>query len=331
MRSGRSIESFRHRPIHHAWTIDVMIVSNGIELHVEQRGAGSPALVFLHYWGGSARTWRHVIDVLAPECRTVAIDQRGWGRSDVPASGYALADMADDAQGVIETLDLERYILVGHSMGGKVSQLIASRRPRGLIGLVLVAPAPPCPLDLPLDVRQGMVRAYESRGSVIATVEQILAPDGLGPEGLETVIADSLAGAPAAKEAWPLVTSQEDITAAVANIEVPVIVISGEHDRVDPPEVLRRELLPRIPHALLSVLPKVGHLSPLEAPKDIADMIRAFALSMTKDGFSLPSAHGDVVLSRCSDCGMTRLAAAQADSTHERQKKRQGLPHKHGA
>jgi len=125
-------------------------------------------------------------------------------------------------------------------------------------------------------VREGMVNAYGSRDSILATVEQVLAPDGLHPDDLEIVIADSLAGAAAAKEAWPLMTSQEDITAAVKHIDVPVIVISGEHDRVDPPDVLRRELLSRIPQAQLHVLPKVGHLSPLEAPEDIADLIRAF-------------------------------------------------------
>jgi pimeloyl-ACP methyl ester carboxylesterase len=261
----------------------MMMTANGIELHVEQQGAGAPALVFLHYWGGSSRTWRHVVRRLAPYFRTVTVDQRGWGRSAAPARGYALADMADDAQAVIQALDLERYILVGHSMGGKVSQLIASRNPRGLIGLALVAPSPPSPLGLPLDVRQGMVSAYDHRESIVATVEQVLAPNGLDQEDFEAVIEDSLAGASAAKEAWPLVTSQENITAAVTKIDVPVLVLSGALDRVDPPEVLRRELLPHIPQARLQVLPEVSHLSPLEVPDQIADLVRIFALSVTAD------------------------------------------------
>ena len=261
----------------------MMITANSIKLHVEQQGAGAPALVFLHYWGGSSRSWRHVIQRLAPDFRTVTIDQRGWGRSEAPSHGYALADMAADAQAVIAALDLERYILIGHSMGGKVAQLIASRPPRGLIGLALVAPSPPSPLGLPLEIRQRMVSAYHSRDSIVATVEQVLAPNGLEPDDLETVVADSLAGAPPAKEAWPLTTSQEDITAEVAAIDVPVLVLSGALDRVDPPEVLRRELLPRIPQARLRVLPQHGHLLPYEAPEEIADQVRAFALSLSED------------------------------------------------
>ncbi len=124
------------------------IASNGIRLHVARQGTGSTTLVFLHYWGGSSRTWRHVISHLDADFETVAIDQRGWGQSDRPSSGYALADLANDAQGVIDALRLDRYILVGHSMGGKVSQLLASRRAPGLVGLVLVAPSPPSPLAL---------------------------------------------------------------------------------------------------------------------------------------------------------------------------------------
>ncbi|MCQ8277382.1 alpha/beta hydrolase [Acetobacteraceae bacterium KSS8] len=261
----------------------MFIRSNGIELHVQQRGVGVPALVFLHYWGGSSRTWRHVVDALEDSFRTIAIDQRGWGQSDKPESGYALADLATDAVGVIAALGLQRYILVGHSMGGKVAQLIASRRPDGLKGLVLVAPSPPSPLGLPADVRRAMVSAYATRESIIATVEQVLAPDGLCGGDLEMVIEDSLRGAPAAIEAWPLATSQEDIATLVPRIEVPTIVISGKNDRVDPPDILQRELLPRIPQAQLHLLRGIGHFSPLEAPGAVANLIRTFARAVMPD------------------------------------------------
>jgi pimeloyl-ACP methyl ester carboxylesterase len=288
-----------------------MLAANGIDLQVEQRGAGSPALVFLHYWGGSSRTWRHVVDRLVTDFRTVTIDQRGWGRSAAPATGYALADLADDAQAVIAALDLERYILVGHSMGGKVAQLIASRRPCGLMGMALIAPAPPVPLDLPLSARHEMVRAYDTRENVAATVAQVLAPDGLDQADLEAVIEDSLAGSPAARQAWPLSTSQENIASALDRIEVPAIVISGEHDRVDPPEVLERELLPRLARVQLHVLRQVGHLSPYEAPDAVANLVRAFAMSLSGDGTWPPS--GDAIAQReCRFRGLSTAAAASA-------------------
>ena len=107
------------------------VATNGIGINVEEQGGGDLALVFLHYWGGSCRTWRHVTTALAASYHTIAVDHRGWGESDAPEAGYALGDLADDAEGVIRALDLRRYIVVGHSMGGKVAQSLASRRPGG--------------------------------------------------------------------------------------------------------------------------------------------------------------------------------------------------------
>ena len=81
-------------------------------LHVEQAGDRTPALVFLHYWGGSTRTWRPVIERLAESARTVAIDHRGWGQSSSPATGYATGDLANDALAVI----LDRPPFRGHAL-----------------------------------------------------------------------------------------------------------------------------------------------------------------------------------------------------------------------
>lgn len=259
------------------------VTSNGVSLHVEEQGHGDPALVFLHYWGGSSRTWKHVSAGLVTSFHTVAIDHRGWGRSEAPTSGYSLADLAADAEGVIEALNLRRYVLVGHSMGGKVAQLMASRRPAGLAGLVLVAPSPPTPMALPVEAREMMVGAYENQATVEATIDNVLTAKPLSAEDRQQVILDSLKGAVAAREAWPRATSQENIAAEVGNINVPTVVIAGELDRVDTPDALRAELLPRIPHAVLHVLPGTGHLSMLELPNELTELIRDFCVSIADE------------------------------------------------
>lgn len=252
------------------------VVANTINIHVEQAGAGDPALVFLHYYGGSSRTWRHVTARLASRFHTLAIDHRGWGQSDAPASGYSLADLAADAEAVISALNLQRYVLVGHSMGGKVAQLMASRRPKGLQGLILVAPAPPPPLVVPPHVRDMMAGAYATRETVEKTIDDVLTAKPLTAADRAQVIEDSLRGASPAKAAWPASTSIEDISAQVGKINVPVLVIAGEQDRVDPPIRLKVELLPRIPQAVMHVLPGTGHLSMLESPEIVAALIAAF-------------------------------------------------------
>jgi pimeloyl-ACP methyl ester carboxylesterase len=252
------------------------ITSNGIRLHVADRGHGSLAVVLLHGWGCSTRTWDHVIAALPPGYRTVAMDQRGWGSSEHPTGGYGLAELADDTEGAIKALGVERYILVGHSMGGKTAQLVASRRPKGLVGLVLVAPAPPSPLNIPEEIRAAMA-GPNVREFVTKAVGQMLTHQPLSREDSELLISDALRGSPAARAAWGRETSLENIAEAVSRIDIPTLVISGEYDKIDRIEDLRRELLPRIPGAVLQVISDVGHLSLLEAPKEIAHHLDAFA------------------------------------------------------
>jgi pimeloyl-ACP methyl ester carboxylesterase len=79
--------------------------------------------VFVHYWGGSAGTWGAVVQRLPADRDTVLFDQRGWSSSRTLAGPYHLVQLADDLIDVVEGLGLDRYVLVGHSMGGKVSQL----------------------------------------------------------------------------------------------------------------------------------------------------------------------------------------------------------------
>ena len=263
------------------------IKTNGIELDVTIAGSGATTLLYLHYWGGSARTWQPVVDALPGGYRHAAVDLRGWGASSRPDAGYALADMAADVSGVIDALALERYVLVGHSMGGKLAQYLAADRPAGLRGLVLVAPSPPLPLPLDAQQRDAIAHAYDDAHAVGTTLDHVLSAGPLPPALRSRVVEDSLRGAHAAKQAWPHGAMAQDITERARRIAVPVTVVSGELDRVDPPAALLTHLLPFIPHAVLETVPGRGHLLPLEAPEAVAHAIRRFVGDLTS---RLPSA-----------------------------------------
>ena len=92
----------------------------GLSIHAEVHGTTEPALIFLHYWGGTSRTWRKVTAELEGQFKTVAYDARGWGKSDKTLAGYKLADLADEALSLVKAVGIKQYVLVGHSMGGKV-------------------------------------------------------------------------------------------------------------------------------------------------------------------------------------------------------------------
>ena len=164
-------------------------------------------------------------------------------------------------------------------MGGKVAQLVASQRPRGLRGLVLVAPAPPRSTIDP-DAAEQRSHAYDNPDTVRGALDRALTHQPLALDLREQVLTDSLAASREATLAWPLHGMTDEITEAVRRITVPVDVLAGEHDRVDPPASLKVDLLPFIPHARLTIIEGTGHLSPLEAPEQLARHIDHFITSL---------------------------------------------------
>ncbi|GHF70830.1 hydrolase [Streptomyces mashuensis] len=251
-------------------------VAGGV-LDVRVGGRSGPALVFAHYWGGSADTWSGVIGHLPPAQATVCFDQRGWGASRALPGPYHLGRLADDLVRVADACVPGPFVLVGHSMGGKVSQLVAARRPAGLVGLVLIAPAPPQPpAAVTEEYRAALSHAYDSPESVVHALDHVLTATPLPEPVRATAVRDSIAAGAEARREWPLRGIAQDITGAVRGIDVPVTVLVGENDVVEPPSVLREHLLPHIPHATLTTIPSAGHLLPVEAPGAVATALCAF-------------------------------------------------------
>lgn len=249
------------------------VISRNLPAYDYRAGHG-PALVFLHYWGGAARTWQPVIDRL-PGRGTLSIEARGWGRSGELPGPYTLEQLACDTRDVIADAGVSDHVLVGHSMGGKVAQLVAAARPEGLVGLVLVAPGPARPAAaVTPEYQRALSHAYDTDETTAAARDIILTATPLRNDIKAQILADSRAGAPSARAQWPLHGIAQDITREAGNIEVPVLVIAGERDRVEPVEVLRDNLLPYLKRVDLHVIPRSGHLMPLEAPAELAAILR---------------------------------------------------------
>jgi pimeloyl-ACP methyl ester carboxylesterase len=245
-------------------------------------GEGEATLIFLHYWGGSARTWAPVIARLEPHARCVALNLRGWGGSSALDGRYGLDAMAEDVTTLISALEPKAFVLVGHSMGGKVAQMVAKRAPTGLRGLVLVAPAPPTPMKVPEAQRAAMLASYQTCEGVHQALG-VVAASAL-PEALrEQVIADTLAGHPDAKRSWTEAGMLEDVSTGLDTVSIPVEVVVGDRDQVERHDDLRAAFTPILPQARFRILPGTGHLSPLEDPAAImeacASMLRLVGLN----------------------------------------------------
>jgi len=160
---------------------------------------------------------------------------------------------------------------------GKVAQLLASRQPQGLEGLVLVAPARPTPQNIPEPARQQRLYAYDNRENALQALAFLRARMPVG-DVQEQIISNNLAGSLQAKLAWPTSSAYEDISPYVNSIAVRTLIVAGEQDRQDPLEQHRREVLPRIPGAKLHVIPRSGHLLPIDQPEELANLIHKFVV-----------------------------------------------------
>lgn len=252
--------------------------NNGVTLRVLEQtpdGGVTPArrtLILLHNFGGSAEWWREVA-ALVTGARLLMPDLRGFGESAEQPNGvgFGVGDMADDVGAVVSHFGLTNYALVGHSMGGKVAMLAASRRPIGLTNLYLLAPSPPTPEPIPDEIRQMLINEQLDRDAALKLLGKITGrriPDW----ACEQFVADQLRSSPAAWRAWLMHGSREDISAQVANIAMPVQILAGKEDGAIDVDVFRQEVAARL-RAPLMLLPGVGHLLSFEAAEETATFL----------------------------------------------------------
>lgn len=240
-------------------------------LFVEDGGTDALPVVFVHGLGGTAGQWRAQLAHLRPWTRALALDLRGHGRSTPAADGaYAVADLAADVSAVADELGLERFVLVGHSLGGSVAIEVARREgAERVAGLVLVDPngdqtkIPRAELDAFLDSLRA-APADEMRWYF----KQVLA--GAAPGVAERVIGDLEATPPEALVAALSSSFEYSPAAALGDYDGPVLSVISDMNTL--PYSLH-ELDPDLP-----VRPVAGtsHWLMLDRPDELNRLLEEF-------------------------------------------------------
>lgn len=243
----------------------MLIPVNGIELSVVVHGdADGPALVLLHGFTGRAGDWDGVVDDLAVGRRVVTIDHRGHGESTNTgdAATYTFEQLALDLAGVVDHLGLDRFDLLGHSMGGIVSMLYVLAHPERVRSLVLMDTGSRPSRD---ETSAGFMRAgiERARAEGLTAVYEGLAPflpDDESRAGVRTNFErmDPLAFA----ELGEALLTYRSMLDELATLTMPTTVLVGEHDTG-----LRGaadDLAATIPGATLVVIPDAGHSPQVE-------------------------------------------------------------------
>jgi pimeloyl-ACP methyl ester carboxylesterase len=119
---------------------------DGATLRYDDTGSGEPPIVFVHGWCCNRTNWRAQVPHYSKHHRVIALDQRGHGESDKPDQDYTIAGFVDDLTHVIQSLNIDRPVIVGHSMGGVIAMNFARKHPDVARAIVMIdSPATPLP------------------------------------------------------------------------------------------------------------------------------------------------------------------------------------------
>jgi pimeloyl-ACP methyl ester carboxylesterase len=119
-----------------------VVLPGGVRLHYVDGGPkDGPLVIMLHGFSDSSFSFSRVWPLMPPHYRMIAVDQRGHGKSDRPATDYSMDTFASDLLALMDTLHIQRASIVGHSMGSFVARRIAERAPDRVQRLVLVGTA----------------------------------------------------------------------------------------------------------------------------------------------------------------------------------------------
>ena len=251
----------------------------GFDAFYEEHGSGAP-LVLVHGLGASTAIWQKVVGPLAEHFRVIAYDLRGLGRSTTPPPPYSMAQLLGDLHRLVDSLGLERFGLVGHSLGGAIVLAYALEHPERVAAVVGIA-AP----SRTTDEQRGLLaeRAETARQDGMGALAELHAAGGL-PEAFieanpdETAFYKSIiaGGDPEGYAALCVVTGDLDLSIDLGRIRVPVLLVEGELDRIVRPESVRTTAS-MIPGCEYVELEGCGHIVPLERPDELVTHVVRFS------------------------------------------------------
>ena len=256
-----------------------------VAVHARDTGSGRP-VVLLHAFPLSSAMWLAQREALAPTCRVVTPDQRGFGGSPLGDDEPSLDACADDVAALLDTLGLDRVVLGGLSMGGYVVMAFQRRHPERVAALVLADTKAGADPPQARDNRERIATAVTEDPSSTVLVDEVL-PTLLGPTTVaeRPLVTGRVKGlvqaAPASAVAWAqrAMAGRPDSFDTLRVVDVPTLVIVGEEDALSPPDDARA-MADAVTGARLVILPRAGHLSALECPEEFNAAVLEFLASL---------------------------------------------------
>ncbi len=254
-----------------------------IKLNVREKGEG-PLMLFCHGITANSAVFGKLTDELSGRFRTIAIDQRGHGRSDKPDTGYQANDFADDLAALIRTLDDGPAIIVGHSLGSRNGVTVAARYPELVRSVVAIDFTPYIEPEV-LDTLESRVNAGDQLFSDLPQVEAYLAAryPKIPMDAIKVRAASGYHGvegglrplASPAAMAQTITGLRADLIPAFRDVARPVLIVRGAESKLVSEAALAKtsSLRPDLP---VVVVPGADHYVHEEQPEIVLRAITNF-------------------------------------------------------
>jgi 3-oxoadipate enol-lactonase len=254
------------------------VENQGAKIYWDEQGRGQPVLLIMGL-GWASPMWHRSRPLLAKRYRTIALDNRGVGRSDVPAGPYSIALMASDAASVLEAAGAESAHVFGVSMGGMIAQELALQYPTRLRSLILgcTAAGGPTAVRAEPEVIEVLTRRDLDPDSSVAASNPFLYDPATPPDRLDqdTAVRKLWWPNPVGYMAQLQAIMVWEAYSRLPQIVAPTLVIHGETDRLVPPGNAKL-IRDRIRAAKLVMIPHASHIFATDQPEAAHQAILEF-------------------------------------------------------
>lgn len=254
-----------------------------VRIHYRDTGGGGTPTVLIHGHPFNSSAWSPQEDALGKSLRLVLPDLMGFGESDVPErpGDYSVDAFAGNVLAVMDAAGIDRAIVGGLSLGGYVAFALWRRARARIAALVLADTKAEADNDDARATRTAQQQRIAQQGTA-SLADEMLA----GPLLSDTTRADKPDVVARARRtmdnpgagwvgALQAMKERPDSTPDLSSIDVPTLIVVGEHDSITPPALARR-MHERIAGSRLAVIPAAGHLSNLESPSHFSGALAEF-------------------------------------------------------